>query len=37
MGLGQAAGVAAAIAEGDVAKVDIDRLREILIDYGMKI
>ncbi len=37
MGLGQAAGVAAAIADGDVAKVDIARLREILIGYGMKI
>ncbi len=37
MGLGQAAGVAAAIAEGDVTKVDIDRLRKILTDYGMDI
>lgn len=35
MGLGQAAGVAAAIAEGDVTAVDITRLRAILTDYGM--
>ena len=35
MGLGQAAGVAAAIADGDVADIDIQKLREILISYGM--